>query len=142
MAVAKLTSRQKKFADIYLEIWNATEAAKQAGYSPESAAVIGCQNLRKANIAEYIRARTCARDAETVANEPEVMTFLTSVVRGNVKDQFGLDPTLADRLRAAEGLMKRFAVGEERQQNALDKLDKLLEGIDNAAKPETESVLE
>lgn len=130
----KLTGKQRKFADIYLQIWNATEAAKQAGYSPESAHVIGCQNLRKANIAEYIRARACAHDAETVAAEPEIMTFLTSVVRGNVNDQFGLEPTLADRLRAAEGLMKRYAAGEERQAAAIDKLDKLIEGIDNAAK--------
>lgn len=130
----KLTGRQKKFAEIYYQIWNATEAAKQAGYSPDCAAEIGYENLRKPHIAEYIRALACARDTASVASEPEVMTFLSSVVRGNVKDQFGLDPALADRLRAAEGLMRRYAAGEERQAASLDKLDKLIEGIDNAAK--------
>ena len=61
------------------------------------------------------------------------MAFLSSVVRGNVMDQFGLEPTLADRLRAAENLMKRYAVGDDKETNALTKLDKLLEGIGNAA---------
>ena len=44
-----------------------------------------------------------------------------------------LEPTLADRLRAAENLMKRYSVGDDKEANALTKLDKLLEGIGNAA---------
>lgn len=134
MIMPKLTGKQKKFAEIYLQVWNATEAAKQAGYSPDSASQIGYENLRKPQILEYIRARARERDAAAVAAEEEVMTFLSSVVRGNVKDQFGLDPALADRLRAAENLMKRYAIGEDRQANAISKLDKLLEGINDAAK--------
>ena len=74
-----------------------------------------------------------ASGAVTVAAEEELMAFLSSVVRGNVMDQFGLEPTLADRLRAAENLMKRYAVGDDKETNALTKLDKLLEGIGNAA---------
>ena len=131
--MAELKGKQKKFADEYLLSWNAADAARKAGYSENSAASIGSENLRKPQIAAYIRARAQARDAVTVAAEEELMAFLSSVVRGNVMDQFGLEPTLADRLRAAENLMKRYAVGDDKEANALTKLDKLLEGISNAA---------
>ena len=131
--MAELKGKQKKFADEYLLSWNAADAARKAGYSENSAASIGSENLRKPQIAAYIRARAQARDAVTVAAEEELMAFLSSVVRGNVMDQFGLEPTLADRLRAAENLMKRYAVGDDKEANALTKLDKLLEGIGNAA---------
>lgn len=131
--MAELKGKQKKFADEYLMSWNAADAARKAGYSENSAASIGSENLRKPQIAAYIRARAQARDAVTVAAEEELMAFLSSVVRGNVMDQFGLEPTLADRLRAAENLMKRYSVGDDKEANALTKLDKLLEGIGNAA---------
>ena len=131
--MAELKGKQKKFADEYLLSWNAADAARKAGYSENSAASIGSENLRKPQIAAYIRARAQARDAVTVAAEEELMAFLSSVVRGNVMDQFGLEPTLADRLRAAENLMKRYSVGDDKETNALTKLDKLLEGIGNAA---------
>ena len=131
--MAELKGKQKKFADEYLLSWNAADAARKAGYSEDSAASIGSENLRKPQIAAYIRARAQARDAVTVAAEEELMAFLSSVVRGNVMDQFGLEPTLADRLRAAENLMKRYSVGDDKEANALTKLDKLLEGISNAA---------
>lgn len=131
--MAELRGKQKKFADEYLLSWNAADAARKAGYSEDSAASIGSENLRKPHIAAYIRARAQARDAVTVAAEEELMAFLSSVVRGNVMDQFGLEPTLADRLRAAENLMKRYSVGDDKEANALTKLDKLLEGISDAA---------
>ena len=131
--MAELKGKQKKFADEYLLSWNAADAARKAGYSENSAASIGSENLRKPQIAAYIRARAQARDAVTVAAEEELMAFLSSVVRGNVMDQFGLEPTLADRLRAAENLMKRYSVGDDKEANALTKLDKLLEGISDAA---------
>lgn len=134
----KLTGKQRKFADIYLQLWNATEAAKQAGYSENSAAEIGYENLRKPHIAAYIRARARAQEADTVASEEEVMSFFSATVRGNVKDQFGLEPQLADRLRAAENLMKRYAVGEDKKASALQKLDALLEEFKDAVKQETD----
>lgn len=106
-----LNKRQKLFVNYYLKSWNATEAAKLAGYSEKTAASIGYENLRKPEIKAYIHERTHARDSQIVADADEVMAFLTSVMRGEVKDQFGLDPTLADRLKACADLMKRFAAG-------------------------------
>ena len=36
----------------------------------------------------------------------EVLGFLSATFRGEVKDQFGLDPALSDRIKAAEDMAK------------------------------------
>lgn len=51
---------------------------------------------------------------ESVATADEVMQFFTSVMRGEVKDQFGLDATLSDRTRAAQEIAKRTIDMENR----------------------------
>lgn len=110
----KLTPRQKAFANWYLKTFNATEAARRAGYSARSAASIGSENLRKPEIAAYIHERVRAQDLEFVASADETLAFLSAVMRGDIKDQFGLDAGLADRLKAADSLMKRHEAAEER----------------------------
>ena len=107
-----LTPKQKAFADYYIECGNATKAAKLAGYSVKTAARIGSENLQKLDISEYIARRTQAQDEARVASADEVLAFFSSVMRGEVKDQFGLDAALSDRLNAGKELMKRHAVAE------------------------------
>lgn len=106
-----LTPKQKAFADYYLQCGNATEAAKKAGYSDKTAGQMGNENLKKPQISEYIAERIKELDSKRVADANEVLEFLTSVMRGEIKDQFGLDAALSDRLKAGESLMKRFAAG-------------------------------
>lgn len=53
----KLTEKQMKFCEEYLVDLNATQAAIRAGYSENTAAVIGYENLTKPYIAEYLAAR-------------------------------------------------------------------------------------
>ena len=112
----ELTRRQRLFAEAYIECGNATEAAKRAGYSEKTAAKIGSENLQKLDISEYITQRMRAQDEALVASADEVLRFFSSVMRGEVKDQFGLDASLADRLNAGKELMKRHAA-EGRQAN-------------------------
>ena len=104
-----LTPKQKAFADYYIECGNATKAAKRAGYSAKTAAKIGSENLQKLDISEYIARRTQAQNEARVASADEVLQFFSSVMRGEVKDQFGLDAALSDRLNAGKELMKRYA---------------------------------
>lgn len=132
-----LTPKQKAFADYYIETGNATEAAKRAGYSKKSAYSIGDENLKKPAISAYIKSRMAEIDAGRIATADEVMKFYTSVMRGEVKDQFGLDAQLADRLNAGKELMKRFAAVDDRQKDALDRLDALFEEFRNAVDAET-----
>ena len=42
----------------------------------------------------------------TIADPEEVLSFLSATFRGEVKDQFGLDPALSDRIKAAEDMAK------------------------------------
>lgn len=128
-----LTPKQKAFADYYLECGNATEAAKRAKYSSKSAYSIGEENLRKPEISAYIQSRMAEQDAKRVASADEVLRFYTSVMRGEVKDAFGLDPGLSERLKAADSLYKRYAVANDRQKSTMEKLDSLLEEMRNNA---------
>ncbi len=56
MAKRKLTLKQRKFVDAYLISGNASEAARQAGYSVKTAGSIGEENLKKPAIADAIKA--------------------------------------------------------------------------------------
>ena len=107
-----LTPKQKAFADYYIECGNSTEAARKAGYKEESCRTIGCQNFTKRNISAYIAERMQAQNEARVASADEVLAFFSSVMRGEVKDQFGLDAALSDRLNAGKELMKRYAAVE------------------------------
>ena len=104
----KLTPKQKKFAEYYIKCGNATEAAKKAGYSEKSAYAIGQENLKKPVISQYIAKRMEKQDKTLIADADEVLKFFTDTMRGNIKDHFGLDPALSDRIKAAELLGKRY----------------------------------
>ena len=125
----ELTPRQKAFADYYLETGNATEAAKRAGYSEKTARQIGTENLAKPYISEYIAERQKQVEDKRIADISEVLQFFTSVMRGEVKDQFDFDPSLSDRLSAGKELMKRYEKGDDGKKDALAKLDEVLKEI-------------
>lgn len=120
----ELTPKQKKFCDYYIETGNASEAARRAGYSEKTARTIGQQNLAKRAIKDYISERMKNQDRERVASADEVIAFYTAVMRGEVKDQFGIEASLSDRLKAGENLMKRYEkmpMGEKREPDELSK---------------------
>lgn len=115
-----MTPKQKKFCEYYLQSGNAADAARKAGYSPASAEAIGRENIRKPTISAYIAKRTSTQDKQLVADADEVLRFYSAVMRGEVKDQFGLDASLTDRLKAGDSLMKRYAAGDIKKNEAED----------------------
>lgn len=106
-----LTPKQKAFADYYIETGNASEAARKAGYKEKSAGEAGAENLKKPHISAYIAERLRPTEEKRIATADEVMTFWSAVMRGEVKDQFGLDAALTDRINAAKEIMKRHMAG-------------------------------
>lgn len=110
-----MNERQKAFADYYIETNNATEAAKRAGYSEKTAYSIGNRLLKKVEIETYIKERLESKEVERVASQDEVLEFLTQVMRGEVKDQLGLETPVKERNKAAEMLGKRYALWVDRQ---------------------------
>lgn len=133
----KLTPKQKAFCDYYIETGNASEAARKAGYSQKTAPFIGAENLKKPQIKEYISERMNNQDRERVASADEVIAFYTAVMRGEVKDQFGIEASLSDRLKAGENLMRRYdkiGAGEKSDGNSgVIMMPEI--GGDGAAKP-------
>lgn len=80
----KLTDKQAAFIEHYLQLRNATEAAKRAGYSADTAYSIGWENLRKPEISEVIKRRTL----EVAADTDEILASLARVHRANLKPFF------------------------------------------------------
>ncbi|WP_288843010.1 terminase small subunit [uncultured Megasphaera sp.] len=53
----KLTEKQERFIDYFIETDNAAEAARKAGYSKRTANRIGLENLKKTVIQQAIEKR-------------------------------------------------------------------------------------
>lgn len=127
----KLTPKQKAFADAYIETGNQTEAARRAGYSEKCAKQVASENMTKPDVSAYIQSRMAELEAQRVASADEVMRFFSSVMRGEVKDQFGLDASLQDRLNAGKELMKRYAAIEPKGEKARSAVADIIEAVKN-----------
>ncbi|MBZ1529770.1 terminase small subunit [Leuconostoc mesenteroides] len=77
----KLTPKQKRFADEYIKTGNATQSAIEAGYSKKTARSVGSENLTKPDISEYIAKRLEKIDKEKIAEQKEILEFMTRVMR-------------------------------------------------------------
>lgn len=76
--------------------------------------------LEKPNIRKVINELMEQRAKKTIAEANEVMEYFTSVMRGEVKDQFGLDAPLTERTNAAKELAKRTVDVDLRKQGLAD----------------------
>jgi phage terminase small subunit len=121
----KLTEKQKRFADYYIETGNATESARKAGYKQPH--VQGSQNLEKLSVSEYVNSRLKELSDKRIMDAEEVMTLLTSIARDEEEEDvvvFGENgPEIAtkgmsakDRLKALELLGKRYVMWTDKQQ--------------------------
>ena len=153
----KLTEKQKRFVDAYIETGNASEAARRAGYSSKTAFRIGQENLQKPAIRQAIESRLKAIESKRIANVTEVLEFLTLALRGELTDENVVVETMGvgiskariietrisskDRLSAAQQLLKRFPRNlDAKEQEArikrlaleLEKLKKQTEGADDS----------
>lgn len=123
----KLTEKQKIFADEYLVDLNATRAYRIAYPRVKSdnvAAVNGTRLLRNAKVKEYIDERLKQLEDKRIAKADEVLQYLTSVMRNEVKEEVVVvegegdgcssartikkDMSAKDRNKAAELLGKRY----------------------------------
>ena len=115
--MSKMTEKQKRFADYYIETGNAEESYRKAGY--KSARGNAHKLLQNTAIATYIDDQLKKKDAERIASQDEVLKFLTTVMRGQITEQVPIvmektfemvdkPPSIKDRTKAAELLGKRY----------------------------------
>lgn len=105
-----LNPRYIVFVQEYLKTNNMTQSAITAGYSPKTAYSQASRLLKNNRVQDYIVAIRERLDSDKIADIQEVMEYLTSVMRGEKKDQFDLDPALSERTKAASELAKRLDV--------------------------------
>ena len=116
MSDIKLKPKELKFAEEWLKTTNATQSAIKAGYSARTAYSAGNRLLKKVDVKQYIDERLAEMQESSIADTNEVMQFLSSTMRGDIPDQFGLDPALNDRIKAAELLGKRYKMFTDKQE--------------------------
>ena len=115
-AKENLTDQQIAFCEYYVASMNATQAAIDAQYSEKTARQQGSRLLTNVNIKIYIDALLQELEDKRIAKADEVLTFLTAAMRGEVKDSFDLDPSLQDRMKAAELLGKRYKLFTDKHE--------------------------
>jgi len=126
--MTKLTPKQQNFIDFYIELGNGTEAAIKAGYSAKTARTIAADNLAKPYIREAVDARLAELQSARIADQREILEYLTSIIRGEQTEQVlqgtgggaqkisKMAVNAANRVRAAELLGKRHALWTDKQQ--------------------------
>lgn len=112
----KLTEKQKRFIDYYIETGNATKACEMAGYKGKNLNRLGSENLSKLD--SFIKVKLEEKENQRIASQDEVLQYLTKVMRGEEKDQFGLDASLQDRTKCAELLGKRYGTFKEKVEHS------------------------
>ena len=136
MTDKKLTAKQQRFCDEYLIDLNATQAAIRAGYSEKAARQIATENMAKPSIKEYIEKRMAEKEAALVADQAEVLKYLTSVMRGQSQSEVVVvegvgegcsearamqkAPDEKERLKAAELLGKAHMMFTDKVQQEVD----------------------
>ena len=132
----KLTAKQQRFCDEYLVDLNGTQAAIRAGYSAKTARQMAAENMAKPAIKAYIGKRMADKEAELVADQAEVLKYLTSVLRGHSKSEVVVvegtgdgcsearsiqkAPDEKERLKAAELLGKAHMMFTDKVQQEVD----------------------
>ena len=120
----KITERQRRFIDYYLELGNQVQAAIKAGYSERYARDQAFKILEMPAVKEYYEDRLQEIESKRVADAEEVMEYLTSVMRGEETEEMivvegcgngysearKINKSIGakDRLKAAELLSKRL----------------------------------
>lgn len=103
----KLTLREQKFIAYYIEYGDAQKAVKEAGFNTTSPLSYSRKLLAKEKIQKELAKQMNLIQNDAIASATEIMLFYTKSMRGEIKDQFGIEATLADRMKAADALAKR-----------------------------------
>lgn len=83
----ELTDKQKRFVEQYCIHFNGARAAREAGYSEETAKEIASQNLTKLNIKNAIDLRL----QELTMSASEATKRLTDMARGSIESFLDID---------------------------------------------------
>ena len=154
--VVKLTEKQKRFIDYYIETGNATESARRAGYSEKYINTNASKLLQNTTIKAAIDARLKELEDSRIAKADEVLKFLTATLRSQVTEPHVIvegtgegcseakvietGPSVRDRIEAAKNLLKRYPTEMDSKEQKL-RLAKLEQELKEAAQDEADDVM-
>ena len=127
-----MTAKQQRFCDEYLIDLNATQAAIRAGYTAKYANTNASKLLQITTIQDFIKKRMDEKEKQLIADQDEVLKYLTAVMRGQsvasvlAREETGADhviekpPDEKERLKAAELLGKRYGLYTDRVEQDVD----------------------
>ena len=136
-----MTKRQEKFCEEFVSNGgNGAAAARSAGYTQSGAKVIASRLLGREEVQQKINSTLETIKSEKIADQTELLEFLSLVMRGQVIDHvvtpggkvIETPPRVTERLRACESLCRIQCLfnsaaetkdlGVERYLNALESL--------------------
>ncbi|UJM23497.1 terminase small subunit [Lactiplantibacillus plantarum] len=115
----KLTPKQQRFADEYIESGKKEESAIKAGYKSRSAHSIATENLQKPAIKSYIDERMAEIASKRIMDATEAVELLTRIARGKEKEtvisstpegvyESQKEADLKTRISAVKEILKRY----------------------------------
>ena len=115
----KLTPKQQRFADEYIESGKKEESAIKAGYKSRSAHSIATENLQKPAIKSYIDERMAEIASKRIMDATEAVELLTRIARGEEKEtvisstpegvyESQKEADLKTRISAVKEILKRY----------------------------------
>ncbi|MHD0291334.1 terminase small subunit [Weissella tructae] len=128
-----LSPKERKLADEYIATGNKYQSAIKAGYSESYARTKSHKILEKASVKRYVDDCLANLSKSTIMGA-EAMEFLTSVVRGEVKEtvvvggKYGLEETekeadIKTRISATKELLKRHPENDKLTAAKVRKLE-------------------
>ena len=125
--LAKLTPKQQRFADEYIISGNAYQSALKAGYSENYAKARSSEMLDNVGIKKFLDDKMDAMANKSIADQTEVMEYLTRLMRGEEKETEmmnvgNFEQELVEvpvkhniRKQAAELIGKRYSMWTDKQ---------------------------
>lgn len=129
----KLTKKQQDFADYYIELGNAEEAAIKTGYSKSYARASAYKLLANVGIKKYIDKRMEQLASERIMSAQEILERLTKIAKADITETViisGVDgveevekpPDFKVQIQAMKELLKRYPGNDKILEQQLRKL--------------------
>lgn len=123
-----LNKKRRAFVDDYIITGNQTESYLNAykGTSEKTAAANASRLMNDPDVIDYLDKKMKELDDELVADQKEVLKYLTSVLRGEQTEEVlrgvgkgaqridSMDVSAKDRIKAAELIGKRYGLFSDR----------------------------
>lgn len=129
----KLTPKQQKFADIYIETGNAMQSAIEAGYSDNYAKAQSSKMLENVGIKSYIENHMEKISQGHIMSAQEAMELLTKIATGEEKEtvfvsgidgveQHSKEPDPKTKILAVKEILKRYPGNDKLVEQQVRKL--------------------